>query len=80
MLKPITTTQLRFMRLKGSALAAHKAFCPADFGSPYGLPPKSSLRDLANARYPALASEASRVLAQHPTTTNHTRKEQIVCT
>jgi hypothetical protein len=42
MLKPITTTRLRFMRLKGSALAAHKAFCPADFCSPYGLPPKSS--------------------------------------
>ena len=50
MLKPITTTQLRFMRLKGSALAAHKAFCPADFGSPYGLPPKSSVRRLPSAR------------------------------
>jgi hypothetical protein len=79
MLKPITTTRLCFMRLKGSALAAHKAFCPPDFGSPYGLPPKSSAQRPCQCSLPALASEASRVLAQHPTTINHTRKE-VVCT
>ena len=35
-------TRLGFTPVKGSALAAHKAFCPADFGSPTVYPPKSS--------------------------------------